>query len=118
MELENFYGKEAARKGVSELTYSPQNYQYGTFFFTGFLSLFEHEKVQPAVEATVRSGGEYLMLGANVGNEAFYGALHYGLKTRAVEIHCNLVDKARVSLSASHCLPASLSLMLCLSFRL
>jgi len=100
MELENFYGKEAARKGVSELTYSPQNYQYGTFFFTGFLSLFEHEKIQPAVEATVRSGGEYLMLGANVGNEAFYGALHYGLKTRAVEIHCNLVDKARAVMEA------------------
>lgn len=35
------------------------------------------------------------MLGANVGNEAFYGALHFGLKTRAIEIMCNLVDKAK-----------------------
>jgi len=102
MELENFYKpldfKTAIAKGAA---YSPQNYQYGTFFYDGFVALFDHPRIKPFVDEAIRNKHEYLMLGGNVGNEAFYGALTYGLRTRSIEIMCNLVDKAK-AVKAKH----------------
>lgn len=96
MNLKNFDRPiDLQTSAIPGIAYSPQNFQYGTFYYHGFVMLFEHPKVQPHVERAVAGRSEFLMLGANVGNEAFYGALAYGLRTRAVEILCDLVEKAK-----------------------
>jgi len=121
MELENFYNPLDFKTSMeSGARYTPQNYQYGTFFYNGFMQLFESRKIKPYITQAIKDNEEYLMLGANVGNEAFYGALQYGLRTRAIEIMCNLVEKAKsvkerfaskfdISFECMDCLKADIS---------
>ena len=96
LELNQLYKPLDFKSAVSSgAAYSPQNYQYGTFFYNGFKMLFEHAKVKPHVTRMVKDNSEFLVLGGNCGNEAFYGALEYGLRTRAIEILCHLSTKAK-----------------------
>lgn len=72
MELGNFYRPLDFKTtpGAKPAAYTPQNYQYGTFFFNGFQDMMDSDKIKPFVDKVKAEKGEYLMLGGNVGNEA------------------------------------------------
>jgi len=85
----------------TQYRYSPSNYQYGTFFFTGFQVLFESDTIKPYVERAHENGSRFVVLGSNLGNEAIYGALGYDLDTTGYEILCGLVDVGKNALSGN-----------------
>jgi len=92
--------------------YSPSNYQYGTFFFTGFRALMESAVVQPHVARAKEHGLRFVVLGSNVGNEAIYGALGYGLDTTGYEIICGLVEAGKKALKDNEIAPAQATINL------
>lgn len=81
---------------IYETPYSIANFAYGVCFFQGFKSLFTFAR--PAMSAwkrLLRNDNEIaLVIGSNVGSEAFYFALWLRVPTIGVEILCSLNDVA------------------------
>jgi len=63
--------------------------------------MVEHPFIQPKWSTMVTSKSQFMVLGSNIGNEVFFGALMFGVETVGVEILCPLVDIAE-SLRKKH----------------
>ena len=79
------------RNDDSRVSYSVENFAYGVCFFQGFKSLFKYAR--PAASElgnTHENQGTALVIGSNVGSEAFYFSLWLRVRTIGVEILCDL----------------------------
>jgi len=82
------------KEASAAVAFSPDNYQYGTLFYSSFKMLLDSPKVSPLVAKLLETDQPLYILGSNMGNEAMYAAVGWGLKVVGVELQCHLVDKA------------------------
>lgn len=76
--------------------FSLDNFMYGVVFVHGLKSFFKLSRpVVRAVHLSRQRDSYFLMLGSNVGTEAFFAALWLRLRTVGVDILCGLVDEAQ-----------------------
>jgi hypothetical protein len=75
--------------------YSSYNSQYGTLYYSAFVKLLSHPALLGPISTAATTGEQVLVLGSNIGNEAFYAALECGLNIRAVELLCEHVKFAK-----------------------
>ena len=98
----------AARPGAPK--YNVENYSWGALFAESFLALLRSPAAAPAMRDARSTRRPLVVLGSNIGYEAFYASLGAGLRTVGYEILCHLVDaaiEARDRLAPQHAASAA-----------
>ena len=84
-----------AARGDGTAKYHVENYSWGALFAGSFLALLRAPTVAEPMRAARASRRPFVVLGSNVGYEAFFASLGGGLVAVGHELLCHLVDAAR-----------------------